>query len=113
MAAFVTTFYVTAERCRATALDSDHGTATRTRQRRAVLIAESRAEVAEYIRHFQPLAGHGRAVRRASGRAPWLSCCARIPADWPWRRPCWWRYADNERWCSGCDAPGATEWCAD
>jgi hypothetical protein len=31
-----------------------------------MLITESRAEVAEYIRHFQPLAWHGRAVRRAS-----------------------------------------------
>jgi hypothetical protein len=31
MAAFVATFYVTAERCRAAALDSDHGTAARAR----------------------------------------------------------------------------------
>src|SRR5208283_48547 len=65
MAAFAATLNVTAECCRAAALDSDHGTAARSRQRRAVLITESRTEVAEYIRHFQPLAGHGPAVRWA------------------------------------------------
>jgi hypothetical protein len=34
-----------------------------------MLITESRAEVAEHIRHFQPLAGHRPAVRRARGPA--------------------------------------------
>jgi hypothetical protein len=66
MAAFATTFDVTAERCRAAVLDRDHGTAARDGKHRTVLITESRAEVAEYIRHFQPLAWHGRAVRQAS-----------------------------------------------
>ena len=40
-----------------------------------MLITESRAEVTEDIRHFQPLAGHGLAVRRArfaSGTTPVL-----------------------------------------
>ena len=54
MPAFAATFDVTAERCRAAALDRDHGTAARTGQRSAVLIAKSRAGVAEYVRHFQP-----------------------------------------------------------
>ena len=58
MPAFAATFDVTAERRRAAALDRDHGTASRTGQRSAVLIAKSRAGVAEYVRHFQPLAGH-------------------------------------------------------
>src|SRR5208337_686317 len=44
MTAVAATLDVTAERCRAAALDSDHGTAARARQRCAVLIAESRAE---------------------------------------------------------------------
>src|SRR5271168_2670513 len=113
MAAVAATLDVTAECRGATALDSDHGTAARARQRRAVLIAESRAEVAEDVRHLQPLAWHGSAVRRAAGPAPWLSRCTRLPADWPWRRPCWWRCADNETWCSGCDAPAAIEWYVD
>ena len=39
------------------------------RQRRAMLITESRAEAAEHIRHFQPLASHKPAVRRARGPA--------------------------------------------
>ena len=39
MPAFAATFDVTAERCRAAALDRDHGTAARTGQRSAVLIA--------------------------------------------------------------------------
>src|SRR5271167_4104219 len=113
MAAVAATLDVTAERCRAAALDSDHGTAARARQRCAVLIAESRAEVAEDVRHLQPLAWHGSTVRWAAGWVLWLSRCARLPADWPWRRPCWWRYADSETWCSGCDAPAAIEWYAD
>ena len=32
-----------------------------------MLITESRAEVTEDIRHFQPLAGHGLAGRRVTG----------------------------------------------
>ena len=39
---------------------------------RRKLITESRAEVTEDIRHFQPLAGHGLAVRRVTGPA-WLA----------------------------------------
>ena len=53
-----------AERCRAAVLDRCHGAPPRGRQRRTMLVAESLAEVAEHIRHFQPLAGHG---TRASG----------------------------------------------
>ena len=61
---------VTAERGGAATLDRGHGAPPRRGQRRAVLVTKSRAEVAEHIRHFQPLAGHGtRAVRRARGPA--------------------------------------------
>ena len=49
---------VTAESGGAATLDRDHGAPPRGRQRRAVPVTESRAEVAEHIRHFQPLAGH-------------------------------------------------------
>ena len=64
MAAIAATLDVTAERGGAATLDRGHGVPPRRRQRRAMLITESRAEVAEHIRHFQPLAGHG---TRASG----------------------------------------------
>ena len=57
MAAFAATFYVTAERCRAAALDSDNSTAARARQRRAVLIAESRAEVEDMSATSSPSRG--------------------------------------------------------
>ena len=55
---------MTAERCGAASLDRGHGMPLRGRQRRAMLVTESRAEVAEHVRHFQPLAGH---ETRASG----------------------------------------------
>ena len=64
MTAVVAALGVTAQRGSAATLDRDHGTPPRSRQRRAMLITESRAEVAEHIRHFQPLAGH---EDRASG----------------------------------------------
>ena len=58
MPALVTTIDVTAKSGSAATLDRGHGAAPRTRQRRAMLLTERRAEVAEYVRHFQPLAGH-------------------------------------------------------
>ena len=64
MTAVPTALDVAAERCRAAVLDRGHGTPPCGRQRRAMLVTESLAEVAEHIRHFQPLAGHG---TRASG----------------------------------------------
>src|ERR1700736_5449031 len=48
-----------AERGGAATLDSDHGAPPCRGQRRAVLITICGPEVAEHIRHFQPLAGHG------------------------------------------------------
>src|SRR5215472_5588031 len=113
MTTIAATFDVTAERCRAAVFDPDHCTAARAGKRRSVLLPRSRPEAAEHVRHFEPLARHGQAVRRVSGWPLWLSRSARLPADWPWRRPCWWRYADNGTWCSGCDAPTATEWYGD
>ena len=44
-------------------LDRDHGAPPGGGQQRAMLITERRAEVAEHIRHFQPLAGHGTAAQ--------------------------------------------------
>ena len=64
MAAVAAALDVTAESGGAAALDRGHGAPPRGGQRRAMLVTESRAEVAEHIRHFQPLAGHG---TRASG----------------------------------------------
>ena len=64
MAAIAARFDVTAERGGAATLDRDHGAPPGGGQRRAMLITERRAEVAEQIRHFQPLAGHG---NRGSG----------------------------------------------
>ena len=58
MAAVAAPLDVTAERGGAATLDRDHGAPPCGRQRRAVLVTKSRAEVAEHIRHFQPLAGH-------------------------------------------------------
>ena len=70
MAAIAAPLDVTAESGGAATLDRDHGAPPRGGQRRAMLVTKSRAEVAEHIRHFQPLAGHGtRAVRRARGPA--------------------------------------------
>ena len=61
MAAVAAPLDMTAERGGAATLDRGHGTPPRGGQRRAMLVTESRAEVAEHIRHFQPLAGHGTA----------------------------------------------------
>ena len=55
---------MTAECRGAAAFDRQHGAPPRAGQRGAMLIAESLAEAAEHIRHFQPLAGHG---TRSSG----------------------------------------------
>ena len=95
MAAIAATLDVTAEGSGAATLDRGHGAPSRNGQRRAMLITESWAEVAEHIRHFQPLAVHRRAVRRARGPARSVSSLATRPVDWRWRRPCWWRYADT------------------
>ena len=65
MPALVTTIDVTTERGGAATLDRDHGAPARGRHRRAVPVKESRAEVAEHIRHFQPLVGH--ATRPSGG----------------------------------------------
>ena len=59
MAAIIAPLDVAAESGGAATLDRVHGAPPRGRQRRAMLITESRAEVAEHIRHFQSLAGHG------------------------------------------------------
>ena len=58
MTAIIASLEVTAKSGGAAILDRDHGMPLRGRQRRAMLITESRAEVAEYIRHFQPRADH-------------------------------------------------------
>jgi len=58
MAAIAAPLDVTAESGGAATLDRDHGAPPRGRQRRTVPVTESRAEVAEHIRHFQPLVGH-------------------------------------------------------
>jgi hypothetical protein len=58
MAAISATLNMTAESSGAAILDRGHGAPSRSGQRRAMLITESRAEVAEHIRHFQPLAVH-------------------------------------------------------
>ena len=58
MAAIAAPLNVTAESGGAATLDRDHGASPRGGQRRAILNAICRAEVAENIRHFQPLAGH-------------------------------------------------------
>jgi hypothetical protein len=58
MTAIAARLDVTAKSGGAATLDRDHGAPPRGRQRGAILITESRAEVAEYVRHFQPLAAH-------------------------------------------------------
>src|SRR5271167_4885952 len=58
MAALAALLNVTAERGGAATLDRRHGMPLRRRQRRAVLLTKRRAEAAEHVRHFQPLAGH-------------------------------------------------------
>jgi hypothetical protein len=58
MAALAALLDVTAERSGATGLDRGHGTPLCRGQRRTVPITKSRTEVAEHVRHFQPLAGH-------------------------------------------------------
>src|SRR5437870_5936226 len=58
MATIAACLDVTAKSGGAATLDRDHGAPPRGGQRRAILITESRAEVAEYVRHFQPLVGH-------------------------------------------------------
>ena len=58
MAAIAALLNVTAERGSAATFNRGHGVPLCRRQRRAVLITERRAEVAEHICHFQPLAGH-------------------------------------------------------
>jgi hypothetical protein len=58
MTAIATLLDVTAKRGGAATLDSGHRMALWGRQRRAVRATKSRAEVAEHIRHFQPLACH-------------------------------------------------------
>src|SRR5690348_3012014 len=47
-----------AKRGGAAGLDRAHGAPPRAKQRGTMLIAERLAEVAEHIRHFQPVAGH-------------------------------------------------------
>jgi len=58
MAAIAAPLDVTAKGRGAAVLDRRHGATPRRRQRRAMLVTESLAEVAEHIRHFQPLASH-------------------------------------------------------
>jgi hypothetical protein len=58
MAAVTTALDMTAERCGTATFDVQHGAPPRSRQRSAMLVAESLAEAAERIRHFQPRAGH-------------------------------------------------------
>jgi hypothetical protein len=58
MAAFAAALDVAAERCGAAVFDRAHGAPPCGGQRRTMAVTESRAEVAEYIRHFQPLASH-------------------------------------------------------
>lgn len=64
MAAIAAPLDVTAESGGTATPNRDHGAPPGGGQRGAMLITERRAEVAEHIRHFQPLAGHG---NRASG----------------------------------------------
>ena len=113
MAAIAATLDVTAERRGAATLDRGHGAPPRGRQRRAMLITESRAEVAEHVRHFQPLAGHGPSRQAGTRSGTLVSWLAMRPVDWRWRRPCWWRCADTLTWCSDCDDRAAIGWCAD
>ena len=65
MAAIIAPLDLSAESGGVTPFDRVHGAPPRGRQRRAMLITESRAEVAEHISHLQPLAGQG--TRRSGG----------------------------------------------
>ena len=58
MAAITAALDMTAESGGAATLDREHGAPPRRGQRRAMLITERRAEAAEHVRHFQPLANH-------------------------------------------------------
>src|SRR5271165_5680388 len=58
MATITARLDVTAKSGGAATLDRDHGAPPRGGQRHAILIPESRAEVAEHVCHFQPFAGH-------------------------------------------------------
>src|SRR5208283_611287 len=98
MAAIAALLDVTAKGSGAAPLDRSHGVPPRCGQRRAMPITESRAEVAEHIRHLQPRVAHGRALRRARGPARPVSSLATRPVDWRWRRPCWWRCVDTLTW---------------
>ena len=82
MSAIAALLNVTAERGGAATLDRRHGMPLRRRQRRPVLLTKSRAEAAEHVRHFQPLAGHETQVRRVSGPARLARRRWRTPADW-------------------------------
>ena len=64
MAAVATTLNVTAEGRGAAILDRPHRLPPRRGQRCAMPVTKSRAEAAEHIRHFHPLAGH---ENRSSG----------------------------------------------
>lgn len=68
MAAIAARLDVTAESGGAATHDRDHGAPPRGGQRGAIPITKSRAEVAKYVRHFQPLAGH-EASRQAATRS--------------------------------------------
>ena len=58
MAAAVAALDVTAKRRGAAAFDRAHGTALRGGQRCAVPLAIDVTVLAEYVRHFRPVAGH-------------------------------------------------------
>ena len=92
MAAITAALDMTAESGGAATLDREHGAPPCRRQRRAMLITESRAEAAEHVRHFQPLAGHEtRASGRNEVRQGWRDDIEGIRADWRSRKLCWWR----------------------
>ena len=59
MTAIAAPLDVTAESGGAATLDRAHGSPPLGRQRRAMSVKKSLAEVAEHVRHFQPLVGHG------------------------------------------------------
>jgi hypothetical protein len=59
MAAIVAPLDVATESGGAATLDRDHRPPLRGGHRRAIQVTKRRAEVAEDIRHFQRLAGHG------------------------------------------------------
>lgn len=75
MTAITAALDVTAECCGAATLDRNHGVPLRRRQRRRMLLTESRSEMAEHIRHFDPFARHEQA-RQAGIRAGTLAAMA-------------------------------------